>query len=71
MLLPPLEVLQSWPKPNYENPDRQAYFMAPLTIVMMVTCAIVVSLRLYVRAFILKAFKADDWLIIAATVRLN
>ncbi|KAF3283691.1 hypothetical protein TWF173_000072 [Orbilia oligospora] len=68
MLLPPIEILVKWPEPNYENPDRQAYFLAPLTIVMMVICAIVVLLRLYVRAFILKAFKADDWLIIAATI---
>ncbi|EPS45369.1 hypothetical protein H072_623 [Dactylellina haptotyla CBS 200.50] len=68
MLLPPLSIILSWPKPNYENPERQGHFMAPLTIVMMVFCGIVVSLRLYVRAFILKAFKADDWLIILATI---
>ncbi|KAK6540232.1 hypothetical protein TWF694_009048 [Orbilia ellipsospora] len=68
MLLPPLSVILTWPAPNYVNPERQPSFMAPLIIAMMVFCGIVVSLRLYVRAFILKSFKADDWLIIAATI---
>ncbi|KAF3940645.1 hypothetical protein ABW19_dt0200267 [Dactylella cylindrospora] len=68
MLIPPLDVLLTWPKPNYINPDRQGDFMAPIIIVMTVICAIVVALRLYVRAFILKAFKADDWLIIFAFI---
>ncbi|EWC47153.1 hypothetical protein DRE_03522 [Drechslerella stenobrocha 248] len=68
MLLPPPSVMLSWPRPNYVDPDRQGNFMIPITIVLMVICAIVVALRLYVRAIILKAFKADDWLIIAATV---
>ncbi|KAF3925151.1 hypothetical protein ABW20_dc0101494 [Dactylellina cionopaga] len=68
MLLPPFEILLSWPKPNYVNPERQGNFLAPLTIIMMVICLVVVALRLYVRSFILKAFKADDWLIIIATI---
>ncbi|KAK6352870.1 hypothetical protein TWF696_004870 [Orbilia brochopaga] len=68
MLLPPLEVMLSWPKPNYIDPDRKGNYLAPLTIIMMVICGIVVTLRLYVRSFILKSFKADDWLIILATL---
>lgn len=57
-----------WPKPNYENPERQGNILIPLTAAMIAITVIVVSLRLYVRAFILHAFKSDDWLIIAATV---
>ncbi|KAJ6263710.1 hypothetical protein Dda_2280 [Drechslerella dactyloides] len=68
MLLPPFSILSTWPEPNYVDPDRKGNFMAPLTIVMMVLCGIVVTLRLYVRSFILKSFKADDWLIILATI---
>ncbi|KAI8931084.1 hypothetical protein NX059_012095 [Plenodomus lindquistii] len=65
---PPPEVIHSWPKPNYVNPETRpdtvlilACIMGPITVGMLLA-------RLWVRIMIQKRPGWDDWIMLAATV---
>jgi hypothetical protein len=65
---PPLEVILSWPKPNYVDPEQRSNTMllvacicGPITIGLMLA-------RLWVRIFHQRTSGWDDWLMLAATV---
>jgi hypothetical protein len=67
---PPLEVKLSWPKPNFENPTLRpdtvlwlSCILGPLTVGLLLV-------RLWVRIFHQRSPGWDDWLMLAATVRL-
>lgn len=65
---PPLEVILSWPRPNYIDPIKRpktvlvvACVFGPLTIALLLA-------RLWVRIRIQRNAGVDDWLMVAAIV---
>lgn len=65
---PPLEVIATWPKPNYESPQTQpkiilifACILGPLTVTLLLA-------RLWVRIRMQHNAGLDDWLMLAAIV---
>jgi len=66
--IPTLESVQSWPAPNYAHPVSRGNWLITVEIVLFVITALVVSLRIYTRGWVIKSFGIDDWLIIPAAV---
>lgn len=60
MRLPPLEVLQSWPKPNFVNPQTRGNELIILTVILFPIAIGMVGLRTFTRLRISKSFGADD-----------
>ena len=54
MRLPPLDVIESWPKPNYVNPESKAGILLATEITITVVMFLVVVLRIYTRLRISK-----------------
>jgi len=50
MRLPPLDVIQAWPTPNYVNPPTQSVAILVTNFVFLALCTIAIGLRLYVKA---------------------
>jgi hypothetical protein len=69
MQLPPLAVLESWPKPNYVDPVERGPENIILNLIFLPLMCLVVTLRVFTRTQISKNFGADDWLILASLVR--
>ncbi|KAK6338572.1 hypothetical protein TWF730_002635 [Orbilia blumenaviensis] len=63
---PPPEVLASWPKPNYINPENQTAVLIGIEVTLCVITAIVMGLRLYSRGILTKSIGSDDWLMTGA-----
>jgi hypothetical protein len=68
MKLPPLDVIATWPKPNYDNPITQGPASIIVNNVFFAFATILVVLRLYTRLIIKKCFGWDDFFIILAYV---
>ena len=68
MQLPPLSVIESWPKPNYINPIVRGPENIILDLVFFPLVCLVVGIRMYTRLRITYNFGADDWLILALVV---
>lgn len=66
---PTKEVIASWPKPNYVNPDTRGPALTVVNIVFIVLVFIVVGLRYYTRIRITRSFGIDDYVIGASVVR--
>ena len=65
----PPEVVATWPKPNYIDPQSQGpdLIVAGLfTLVLALGC---LGLRLYVRLGVMRKAEMDDWVMVVATVR--
>ncbi|KAI4266450.1 MAG: hypothetical protein L6R38_008734, partial [Xanthoria sp. 2 TBL-2021] len=65
---PTKEVIASWPKPNYVNPDTRGPALTVVNIVFIVLVFIVVGLRYYTRIRITRSFGIDDYVIGASVV---
>ncbi|OJD12502.1 hypothetical protein AJ78_06912 [Emergomyces pasteurianus Ep9510] len=65
MRSPPLEVMATWPKPNYVNPEYQGPLMPVVGILFVCLSTIVLALRLWVRVHMKKSAGLDDWLMLA------
>ena len=65
---PPPEVVASWPKPNYINPENQGPGIAISGITFMSLATILVMLRVYVRGWLIRSFGWDDAWMVAALV---
>ncbi|KAL4888578.1 hypothetical protein BDV59DRAFT_211072 [Aspergillus ambiguus] len=63
---PPTEVLESWPKPNYDNPVYQGPQLLIVGIILLVLSIIVVTLRIWVRLYLKNTAGWDDWLMVIA-----
>ncbi|KAK2784250.1 hypothetical protein FQN53_008690 [Emmonsiellopsis sp. PD_33] len=63
---PPVDVIASWPRPNFENPEYQGPQLAIVGIVFTAISIFVVILRIWVRMGIKRNAGWDDWLIILA-----
>ncbi|QDS72116.1 hypothetical protein FKW77_003736 [Venturia effusa] len=64
----PAEVIAKWPPANYINPETRGNTVVIVNIVLMSLVAFVVSLRLYVRIYLLRWFGLDDVFIIIALI---
>lgn len=71
MRLPPVDVILSWPTPNYENPKTRGPALAIVNYTLAAVTIITVLLRLYTRVFIKRWFGLDDVFIILALVIIN
>ena len=69
MLMPPVEIIASWPTPDYDNPET--YGPAGHAIIISLTSLVILilAIRLYTRKNITKGFGLDDILIVVAFVR--
>jgi hypothetical protein len=69
MRLPPLEILLSWPAPNYIDPVTRSAVQIWVTtgIFLFLACACVLF-RLYARIFVRRWYGFDDFFVVAATV---
>ncbi|KAK7970434.1 hypothetical protein PG996_001137 [Apiospora saccharicola] len=68
MIIPPLSVIASWPRPNYVNPESQGPAGVGVGSTLIVLVTITLLLRLYTRRWISKGFGLDDILIACAYV---
>ena len=68
MLIPPLEVIASWPQPNYVDPKTHGPGLLVLDAILLLVVLFVVGLRYYTRLCITRSFGADDILIGLALV---
>jgi hypothetical protein len=66
----PLEVILTWPTPNYVNPTTRPNTIFVLACVCGPTTIVLLLGRLWVRSFHQRNPGWDDWLILAGTVRL-
>ncbi|KAL4807780.1 hypothetical protein BDV18DRAFT_107973 [Aspergillus unguis] len=64
MQLPPLEVILSWPTPNYVNPQTRNHAVLITSIVLLILSVIITALRLYTRLRITCTAGFDDILIV-------
>lgn len=67
----PVEVLLSWPIPNYTNPETRGNALAIVNYILITLVAIAVCLRLYVRIVVKRWFGSDDFFIIPSLVCLT
>lgn len=68
MLVAPPEVIASWPKPNYVNPEHQGPHLMIVVIGCFTISSVVVALRTYVRVKIKRNVGWDDWLMLSTLV---
>lgn len=64
----PPEVLATWPKPNYINPDTRGPALMIVELITLPLALLCLGLRLYVRIKIIRKTGWDDWLMVAAAV---
>lgn len=67
---PPLDVILSWPEPNYVNPETRGNALLVVNILFLAICFVAVAARLWARLRILHSAGLDDLLITIAMVRL-
>ncbi|KAF7195570.1 hypothetical protein HII31_03164 [Pseudocercospora fuligena] len=74
MQIPPMEVLLSWPKPNYDNPTTRGEALLVLMICFSILVGLAVAGRFYSRLVVKSCSGWDDGAIIVAfffTIALN
>ncbi|KAM0268553.1 hypothetical protein ACHAQH_009945 [Verticillium albo-atrum] len=68
MKTPPLDIIASWPAPNYVNPETRGPAAAIIAITLLIIVTFLVAIRVYTRKVITNGFGWDDILIIFAYV---
>jgi hypothetical protein len=68
MRSPPLEVIESWPAPNYVDPETRGQSLLVVNITLLCLCLIALASRLWARLVILRSPGLDDLLITIAIV---
>ncbi|KAI0526294.1 hypothetical protein F5B22DRAFT_641443 [Xylaria bambusicola] len=66
MRIPPLEVIASWPKPNYINPESRAPVGRVVGSSLLIIVTLILLIRLYSRKQLTKGCGLDDALICLA-----
>jgi hypothetical protein len=67
--IPPQSVLDTWPAPNFVDPEIRSHAMFHgVTILLTVLMFVVVSVRAYTRVVILGMIGWDDFFILLAAV---
>jgi hypothetical protein len=69
-LNPPADVLQNWPRPNYENPETHGWAGAIVCIVFMALAFVVYGLRMWARVIVAKNMGVDDIVMSVAMIAL-
>jgi hypothetical protein len=67
-LLPPIEVVLTWPTPNYKDPVTRNKAVLITSCVLGAFMLFVVGARVWARAIIQRNAGFDDWLMAAAMV---
>ncbi|KAJ5512360.1 hypothetical protein N7463_001912 [Penicillium fimorum] len=68
MKLPPADIVESWPIPNYIDPPTRGHGVFIVNIVCLALTSLVVALRLYTRLWITCSAGIDDLLIIIGLI---
>ncbi|KAJ4287476.1 hypothetical protein N0V88_007663 [Collariella sp. IMI 366227] len=68
MRSPPPDVVASWPRPNYINPETQGPDLIIAGLITLIVALITLVLRLYVRIRIIRQTGLDDWVMVAAGI---
>jgi hypothetical protein len=68
MQLPPVEVLLTWPTPNYEHPVTRGPALVIINVIFIALVLLTVAARLYTRLVIKRWFGLDDIFILIALV---
>lgn len=71
MKLLPLSILETWPIPNYVNPDTRGNALIILNSIFLAFMTVILGLRLYTRLVVKRWFGWDDVFIISAYVSCN
>lgn len=66
MQLPPVDVLLSWPTPNYDNPVTRGPALVIVNSIFISLAIITVAARIYTRIVIKRWFGIDDVFILLA-----
>jgi hypothetical protein len=66
MQLPPVDVLLSWPTPNYDNPVTRGPALLVVNSIFISLAVITVAARIYTRIVIKRWFGIDDVFILLA-----
>lgn len=69
MQLPPVSVLNSWPTPNFINPETRGPEEIITVSVLLALVTIILCIRVYTRLWVSNGFGLDDVLILIAYVR--
>jgi hypothetical protein len=68
MRTPPPEVVESWPAPNYVDPETRGQSLLVVNITLLGLCLIALAARLWSRLVILRSPGLDDLFITIAIV---
>jgi hypothetical protein len=68
MRMPPLDLIASWPTPNYVDPVMRGPANIIITLIFFPLVFLIVGVRIYTRLRISRSFGADDWLILLCLV---
>ncbi|KAJ8133286.1 hypothetical protein O1611_g350 [Lasiodiplodia mahajangana] len=68
MKIPPVEVVASWPRPNYRDPESRAPAGQIIGSILLALVTIIVAIRLYSRKRLTNGFGLDDTFICLAYV---
>jgi hypothetical protein len=68
MHMPPLDLIASWPTPNYVDPVMRGPANIIITLIFFPLVFLIVGVRIYMRLRISRSFGADDWLILLCLV---
>ncbi|KAI0887157.1 uncharacterized protein GGS22DRAFT_105398 [Annulohypoxylon maeteangense] len=66
MQLPPNSATESWPTPNYVNPETRGHIGMAVGILLAVMVTIILAIRLYARKWLTRGFGLDDVFILLA-----
>ncbi|KAI0816601.1 hypothetical protein GGR55DRAFT_244413 [Xylaria sp. FL0064] len=66
MKIPSVEVIASWPKPNYINPETRAPAGRVIGLILLAIATIILAIRLYTRKKLTKGCGLDDLFICLA-----
>jgi hypothetical protein len=66
MQLPPVDVLLSWPTPNYVDPETRGPALLIVNSILIALTILTVAARLYTRIVIKRWFGIDDIFILFA-----
>ena len=64
----PPDVVAKWPSPNFDDPTTAGPALNVIAILFMLLAYLFVGLRIYVRAWLLRSFGIDDWLMVICLV---
>ncbi|KAK1599162.1 uncharacterized protein LY79DRAFT_665681 [Colletotrichum navitas] len=68
MRAPPVEVILSWPPPNYDNPETRGPVNQIVALSLLGITTVLLAIRIYTRRYISNGFGWDDILIILASI---